>query len=158
MKINFIKTNSASTKDIESFEKESKLKLPNELIEFFKKYNGAKPESNIFKIGKNNDSGVNKFIEILSIFDEKKLIENLGTHKFPIAIAEGGNYVIVCLENNNQSIWFWDHEIPYPMIKLADNIFDFLESLSPYDTDSVELHEGQVESAWIDPDFLKEMK
>ena len=66
--------------------------------------------------------------------------------------------MIVCLENNNQSIWFWDHEIPYPMIKLADNIFDFLESLSPYDTDSVELHEGQVESAWIDPDFLKEMK
>jgi len=44
------------------------------------------------------------------------------------------------------------------MIKLASSVFEFLESLTPFDLDSVELKDGQVESAWIDPDFLKGLK
>jgi hypothetical protein len=95
--------------------------------------------------------------DISKILEERKYLDHIGGEVFPIAIAEGGNYVVIDLDQK-QSVCFWDHEDPKNMTKLADSIYEFLDNLMPFDPDSVELKNGQVESAWIDPDFLKNLK
>jgi len=127
--------------------------LPKTYEEFLLQYNGAKPELNIFKINEDNNIGVDRFIPISNIKDEIKNIDHVSSTKIPIAWAEGGNYILLDLESGKIS--FWDHEIPEKQYELADNINTFIGQLEPFDYSTVELQEGQVESAWIDPDFLK---
>lgn len=156
MNIKLFNVKPVSDEDLSSFEKESGFTLPDELKCFFLKFNGAEPEVNVFEINRGNASGVNEFLEISQIIEERSYIYEVDECVLPIAIAEGGNYIVVRLEGDKQSILFWDHESPSSMVKLADNVYDFLNLLSPFDPDSVELGEEQVEFAWIDPDFLKQ--
>src|SRR2546426_3977723 len=62
---------------------------------FFRANDGAEPETNIFRISENNESGVNRFIPLGGILKERNRIENLPMKAFPVAWAEGGNYVFV---------------------------------------------------------------
>ena len=87
--------------------------------------------------------------------EERKYLDDVGEKVYPIAWAEGGNYVIVDSEKN-AAVFFWDHEEPQNHTSLGDDVYEFLSNLEPFDPDSVELKEGQVESAWIDPEFLKD--
>ncbi len=156
MNIKVFNVKPANDEDIDSFEKESGFALPDELKCFFLKFNGAEPEVNVFEINRGNASGVNEFLDISRIIEERSYIYEVGENVFPIAVAEGGNYVVVRFEESKQSILFWDHESPLSMVKLADSVYEFLSLLSPFDPSSVELREGQVEFAWIDPEFLKQ--
>ena len=154
MKIKLTRKAEASDKEIEALEKHLNFSLDHEFRSFLKENNGAKPETNIFKIDDGNDSGVNEFIPVAKIFRELGNLENLSTESYPIAWAEGGNYVVL----NGEKVLFWDHENPKEMILLANSLKDFLGSLEPFDPSGVELKPGQVKEAWIDPEFLKQFQ
>lgn len=141
--------------DIDRFSTELGNKLPNTYEEFLSLHNGAKPETNVFRISNDNNCGVDRFIPVLKIRDEIKNIDHVSSAKIPIAWAEGGNYLLLDLDSGKIS--FWDHEIPEEQYDLAPDINTFLEQLKPFDPSTVTLKEGQVESAWIDPDFLKNL-
>jgi hypothetical protein len=100
---------------------------------------------------------VNGFIPVRDITQEAQHIENLGAGSFPIAWAEGGNYILMDLASGG-TVSYWDHEQPDSPTELAESFLSFLDLLEPFDATAVELKPGQVISAWIDPDFLKSLK
>lgn len=143
----------AAREDIQALENTFRYKLPKEYINFLLSYDGAEPDTNIFSVESNNNCGINRFIPCKDIIQESIYIDHVSQDMIPIAWAECGNYLIISLITGK--IFFWDHEIPDKQIELAPSIFAFLEQLEPFDINSVELKEWQVESVWIDPDFLK---
>lgn len=60
-----------------------------------------------------------------------------------------GNYFVLL----NEAVCFWDHETDENEV-LSDSIDDFVSRCSA--PEEVELEPGQVESAWIDPEFAKQ--
>jgi len=108
-----------------------------------------------FRIDECNESGVHAFLDIGRIIKEKvELGDRLSPHAWPIADAEGGNYV--CLRFEDSGDWcvvFWDHELEQETV-LSSTFAGFLHSLDTFDPHSVELKPGQVVSAWIDPGLL----
>jgi hypothetical protein len=118
---------------------------------------GAKPDPNIFLVDGQNESGINEFIPVSVIPRELKLIGSLPRHAYPIARAEGGNFIIID-EASDGGVFFLDHEeYGSPLTKLAKNLEDFLNKLEPFDIQSVEIKPGQVKSVWIDPAFLAQL-
>ena len=124
---------------------------------FVQNNDGAEPETNIFQIGDNNECGVNEFIPLDQIPKERTYIENIPAKAYPVAWAEGGNYVFID-EARGGAVFFWDHETPEEIVALAPNFAAFLEMLRPFDVKSVKLRPGQVKSVWIDPEFFKRLK
>lgn len=134
--------------------------LPKDYLDFVANFNGGQPQVNSFLIGLGgNESGVNEFIELGRVVEEMEL-GGFGVLQgfIPFAFAEGGNYV--CIEVATGSVFFWDHEIEVGqggLVKIADDIPKFLESMKPFDKSKIKLKSDQVKSAWIDPDFLDEL-
>jgi hypothetical protein len=157
MRIRFSNVKAIKKKEICDFSQAFGCSLPDQVVDFFLEFNGSKPETNTFLVSDGNESGVNKLICIAEVLDERKFLDCIGSKAFPVAIAEGGNYVVIDL-NQGQGVFFWDHEKPAGMTFLASDIQEFLDGLVPFDPDSIELKEGQIESVWIDPDFLKSLK
>lgn len=158
MKIKLKGGKSASKGTVEKLESALGCAISKSFRRFVSENDGAKPENNIFKICKDNDSGVNQFIPVSKISAERQYIDNIPSRAYPIAWAEGGNYVLLD-EGKDGQVYFWDHELPDDnIIKLADNFDEFLSMLEPFDIDSVELKPGQVIEVWADPDFLKSIK
>jgi hypothetical protein len=124
---------------------------------FLQIFDGAEPETNIFKITEKNEAGVNRFIPASEIWDERTHIENIPKKAYPVAWAEGGNYVFVD-EDKDGAVFFWDHEEPEKIVKLTANFGAFLDLLDPFDVKTIKLKPGQVKRAWIDPEFLKGLK
>jgi hypothetical protein len=60
-----------------------------------------------------------------------------------------GNYFVLL----NEAVYFWDHETGENEI-LSGSVNDFVSGCSF--PEEVELELGQVESAWIDPEFAKQ--
>ena len=62
------------------------------------------------------------------------------------------------------AVFFWDHEleseqaIAAALAKLNSSFDGFFASLRKFDPASVQLRPGQAEKAWIDPEFLKNLK
>lgn len=156
MKVKMTKGRSALPSDIENLESEVGGALPNSFLEFIRQHDGAEPETNIFKVGGTNESGVIGFIPVREVPDERANIENLPPTAFPIAWAEGGNYVFI--DAASGAVYFWDHEQPTPPVQMASDFAAFVEMLEPFDPSSIKLKPGQVKSAWIDPDFLKSLE
>ncbi len=129
----------------------------NSFRSFLQTQDGAQPETNVFRISASNDSGVNRFIPVAEIGRERSRIENLPRTAYPIAWAEGGNYVFIN-EDRNGAVFFWDHELPEETIELAGSFGDFLDLLQPFDISAIELKPGQVKRVWVDPEFLKKLK
>lgn len=145
-----------SHEEIAAFERMVGHLLPQGIKNFFSKYDGAEPDTNIFNIGETNDSGVNQFIPMRRILAEMVYVDNLPQYAFPIAWVEGGNYVIIKPAERG-AVYFWDHEKPADMTFLADSFDAFFSSIKPFDVIDVNLKPGQVISAWVDPDFLKDL-
>jgi hypothetical protein len=124
---------------------------------FISSRDGAKPETNIFKINEQNDSGVNGFIPVAEIQRERAFIEDIPAKAYPVAWAEGGNYVFID-EGKNGAVYFWDHEAPQSVTELAANFGAFLDPLEPFDINTIELKPGQVKKVWVDPEFLNRLK
>lgn len=147
----------AAPNDITALQRKIGELLPSEYLRFLAKNDGAEPETNIFKVGELNDSSVSAFIPIKDIIHEMQYIENIPCKAFPVAWAEGGNFILMNQAAQGE-ILFWDHELPEEMLKIADSFDHFLDSLKPFDINSVKLKPGQVQKAWIDPNFLKSLQ
>lgn len=148
------KSRAASVNDISALEKTLGIVLSIGFKAFLKEYDGAEPESNIFQINNTNNSGVNEFIPVQMILKEREHIENIPPRAFPFAYAEGGNYLILDL-NDKEDVLFWDHETA-ELIKLSNSFEEFLSDLQPFSVNDVVLESGEVGNVWIDPDFLKD--
>jgi len=68
----------------------------------------------------------------------------------PIAEDSCGNYFVLV----GEGVSFWDHETS-EIVNLASSFKEF--STSCVEQEDIELSEVQVESAWIDPEFLEEL-
>ena len=157
MKIKLAGSNGTSEESIEKFEKLLGRKLSESVKNFLRSSDGAKPESNIFSVGARNESGVNGFIPLRSILQESARVRGLSSKAYPIAWAEGGNYVVID-EDDNGAVYFYDHELFEPFTKVANDFDTFLDHLMPFDPKSVKLKLDQVKRAWIDPEFLSSLK
>ncbi|MGA3170141.1 MAG: SMI1/KNR4 family protein [Chthoniobacteraceae bacterium] len=157
MKIKLKNGKAASPKAISAVEAILGCRLSASFRSFLQHNDGAEPETNIFHIGNNNECGVNEFIPLDQIPKERRYIENIPTKAYPVAWAEGGNYVFID-ESKGGAVFFWDHEVPEEIVALAPNFAAFLEMLEPFDVKSVKLKPGQVKSVWVDPEFLKRLK
>ena len=157
MSVNFSNPVAMLQSEIDYFAQGAGINMSEKFKKYLQEFNGAEPETNIFSINERNESGVSRLIPVSVMIEEQKYLDNVEKSVFPIAWAEGGNYVVVDFDKN-ESIYFWDHEEPENQILLGFDVYDFLSKLKPFDADSVELEEEQVESAWIDPDFLKSLK
>jgi hypothetical protein len=131
--------------------------LSKSLTNFLQKNDGAKPETNIFKIDGKNNCGVSRFIPASEILKERTRIENIPEKAYPVAWADGGNYVFVN-EDKGGAVFFWDHEVPENIVQLAPNFGQFLDLLEPLDIRKIKLKPGQVKKVWVDPEFLKRLK
>ena len=155
MKKTLKNANPASSEEIRKLEFRLGRTMPLGYTDFLRHYNGATPDTNTFRIDDHNDSGVNRFIPIHEVLNERnRLMGRLPADSLPIAWAEGGNYV--CLAPNG-AVTFFDHETEQ-QTPLANTLEDFLAMLKPFDPSSVALKPGQVKSAWIDPDLLKRIE
>lgn len=128
--------------------------LPQQYVTFVGLHDGSRPDDNIFKVDDCRTSMVRRFIPV----DEAVFILRQ-YHHFPkrtVAISEDacGNYVYMQPETGE--VFYWDHELEGDYLKIASDLSGFLSLLEPFDPSSVET--GEVISAWIDPDFLQELK
>ena len=124
---------------------------------FLRFNDGAVQDTNIFKIGDNNECGVNRFIPLDQIPKERTHIENIPKNAYPVVWAEGGNHVSID-EDRGGAVFFWDHEEPEKFTELASNFGSFLDILEPFDVKKVTLKPGQVKKARVDPEFLQRLK
>lgn len=154
MKLKLTKGHAAAQNDVAALQRNLGEPLASEFLEFVAQNDGAEPETNIFKIGTTNDACVSGFIPVKEIPNEMAAIDNLPIKSFPVAWASGGNYIFIN-QADAGAVFFWDHEQPDDIIKLADGFRSFLDLLEPFDVTSIKLKPGQVKKAWIDPDFLK---
>lgn len=141
-------------------------KLPTDFRKFLIDINGGEPEINEFDIPTlKSSSGVNQFLSVEEIIDKKESMkERFLDEAWPIAHAEGGNYV--CLVSGKKAgVYYWEHENEaeegYPatfenMSKVADTFSDFFKSLKKFDITKIKLKPGQVTKVWVDPDFKPE--
>lgn len=140
--------------DLNELKKNVGESLPHGFQEFVKEHDGAEPETNIFRINDENDSGVNRFIPVKKILEERNQIENLAPNTIPIAWAEGGNFVLLVVDTCE--VQFWDHENG-DITTLTNSFEDFMSMLQPFNVNDIQLKPGQVKSVWINPDFLKRL-
>lgn len=130
-----------SLKDLEMFEREHNLNIPDLYRDFLLTYNGGYADPNVFYISsEEGESVLNVFYGIGNMYNnlEKKFdffdeIVEIGF--IPIASDSGGNQI--CLGVNErfyEKIYFWDHEQEADedmgnMYFLAENINEFLDGL-----------------------------
>jgi hypothetical protein len=157
MKIKLKKGKPASDESILALQAALGCQVSDSFRGFLHANDGAEPETNIFKITEKNESGVNRFIPVSEILKERGRIENIPAKAYPVAWAEGGNYVFVD-EGKNGAVFFWDHELPEEPTRLAASFGAFLDLLEPFDIQKIELKPGQVKKVWVDPEFLKRLK
>jgi hypothetical protein len=158
MKIKLTEGRAASQEAIAALEAELGCWLSDSFKAFVQTYDGAKPETNFFKIGDKNESGVRRFIPVDEIRDERAHIEYFPQKKaYPVAEDGLGNYVFID-EGKDGAVFFWDHYPSEESIQLATNFAAFLGLLDPFDIKSIKLKPGQVKRVWLDPEFLKCLK
>lgn len=147
----------ASEDDLRHIEQVIGFPISRTFADFVRAHNGAVPETNTFNIAQGNQSGVNRFIPVSDILAERQRLEPIPRGAYPVAWAEGGNYVFINEEEGGK-VYFWDHEVADGTHFLADTFDAFLANLTPFDVRSVSLAPGQVKRAWINKDFLKRIK
>jgi hypothetical protein len=138
-----------SSAEISSIQQELNWVFPKEYIDFLKIYNGTEFESNIFYV--KSYRGFCSLSEIINILDlrttYKDIIRNFESEYIPIALAEGGNYILL---SRNLEIYFLDHE-DEKKYKIANNLSGFLKLLKPNDISRVTLNPDDIISIYVDP-------
>ncbi|KNE20710.1 SMI1/KNR4 family protein [Virgibacillus pantothenticus] len=158
--------------EFSDFENKLGTNLPVDYVSFLKEKNGGTPEPNILELstGEINSISITDFFgvkleEINDLNSQYNIYKGrIPRNNIPICRVEGGN--IVCLNVEDKTISFWDHDIELikeelkprnPLIYIAESFNDFLESIKPYNTED-EMDDYKVKNVWIDPEFLKEIK
>jgi len=131
--------------------------LSSSFRDFLATHDGAKPEANVFRISANNSSGIQRFIPVREIRQERSYIEDIPQRAYPVAWDGSGNYIFID-EDKSGAVFFWDHEIPNKPTRLASSFAGFLELLEPFDIRSVSLKPEQVKKVWVDPEFLERLR
>lgn len=144
MKNKIIKPNpygSINLKKLEAFEKQLKIRLPEEYREFLVKYNGGKLEKNMLTINESEEDTIIHNVYALVdnppyvSLEEKYKIFNTNEFKFSneyLAIMNDsmGNQILLKLQEPNLgTIYFWDHESDDNFIKVSNNFYEFIDSL-----------------------------
>ncbi|GIU68143.1 SMI1/KNR4 family protein [Candidatus Phycosocius spiralis] len=156
MKVGLKGGRQAAGSDIAAVEAVIGQPLDGQFRRFIEANNGADPDVNSFPVdGVAHVGGVTEFIPIENVIREREYIDDISPHAYPIASSEGGNYVLLD-QDQGGGIFFWDHEVEGRISKLADSFDEFLDMIEPFDVSTIKLAPGQVKSAWIDPDFLKQ--
>ena len=123
-----------SEDDIAAFESRTRVRLPEEYRKFLARHNGGVPTPASF-----SESSVRYFLEIQGrdsysdIEARWALIgDRLSDGMLPIANDPGGNSILIQTSGADVgSIWFWDHENPSALVRLADSFNRFLDGLTP---------------------------
>ena len=161
MNINILRSKMpANAKLVQEVEIVLGVKLPKSYLNFVALHNGGEPQPNIFEIGATgNQSGINEFVALDDVIQESRLGNFDAVPGFiPFALAEGGNYICICISEDVGRVFFWDHELEPSeggLVLLANSINEFLEEVMPFNAVETQLQPNQVISAWIDPDLLK---
>ncbi len=130
-----------SLQDINLFQNENEVNLPQSYVEFLLKYNGGYPEESNFKISEEQgESLVNKFYglgdmksNLGKVFD--LLEEEIPKEFISIANDPGGNEILIGVSGKFKGkIYFWVHDIEPEnemgnMFILADDFDEFLNNL-----------------------------
>jgi hypothetical protein len=148
MKIKLAKYKPATESEISDVEHRLGFTLPNDYRYVLKTFNGAIPEDNVF--GEDLTVSVERFIPVASIATRAESVDGFPQDAVPIAEAASGNFVY--MRKELVDIFYWDHEIETDR-RLASSFNQFLETLRPFDIDSVKLKPGQVKSVWVAPGF-----
>jgi hypothetical protein len=158
---------------IENVEREFSRRLPDDYKQFLLEFNGGKPETNEFDVpATKTGSGVNFVYGILAtgrdgdlVHEQRLLKDRLPSGVIAIADAEGGNRVCLSLRNEDfGTVFFWDHELESEedkaagLAQVAVSFDGFFAQLRKFDPQNVQLQPGQVKHAWINPEFLKNLK
>lgn len=156
MKVALRDGNPAKLEDIALLEEALGITLDFRFQNFLRQDNGATPASNAFTVnGIVGMAGITKFIDVRSITKERKYIYNIGALAYPVAECAFGNYILLN-QGQEGSILFWDHEWGESSF-LAENFDAFLDMIEPFDATSVKSSDGQIVSAWINPEFLAQI-
>jgi len=158
---------------IESFERRIGRKLPDQYCRFLLDTNGGKPELN-YLATKNSEvsCGVVRFYSILDRTDQYDLLteqirlkSRMPRNLLIIADCAGGNRLCISVRAEDfGSIFFWDHELTVKgdpssgLFLVAPDFAAFFDALVRLDPATVDLQPDQITEAWIDPDFLDEVK
>lgn len=152
MTIQMEKYEGASAEEIRKVEHDLEVSFPTDYREFLLKCDGATPEENVIENDVN--VSVDRFIPVSELGKRAAGVEGLPQDALPIAEAPSGNFIY--LRRSDFSVRYWDHEIESGDKELAASFDAFMQKLVPFDINSIQLQPGQVESAWVDPDFKPE--
>lgn len=155
MSVEIPKTPGLTDEQIEAIERTLACTLPASLKAFARDHDGATPADNTFDLP-NNQSGVRSFVSLSEASSLRQRIEGFPKTGVPIAEDSCGNYVWIKPETGE--VMFWDHEVDDDGIRVANDFSSFVAGLRAFDPTSVSLNPNQVYGAWIDPDFLAELK
>src|SRR5579872_1179611 len=109
MKIRLENGKPASQEEILALEASLGSRLSGSFKHFLESQDGAKPQLNIFLVDQQYQGRVNRFIPISEIEKKRRYIENIPEKAYPVAVAEGGNFVFID-EGRKGAVFFWDHE------------------------------------------------
>jgi len=153
--VNFNSTdgNTASPDDLAALQQRLSERLPFAYLAFVASHDGALPEPNVLKVG-DDAFGVHHFIAVKQIPHQMTLFKELPANAFPVAGDDCGNYFVMDLAAAG-AVFLWNHELPEPMMRLADSFDAFLEALVSFDESSIRLQSDQVLDVWVDPTFRK---
>ena len=137
---------------------------------FLQRFNGAIPETNIFEIP-GLTASISSFLgrspQPLDDLEAtyQTYFDRLPEQTMPVALAAGGNLIV--LNMNTGKVYFWDHENEAApgeqpsysnMHLLAETFDDFMESLMPYNPNTVTLDPAAVISVKLKPGFAEKFK
>ena len=156
MKITLKDGKPASAEQIQIFEDTLGRPLSPSFKKFVETNDGARPESNTFKVSDTDGSGVSRFIPLEEIWKDRTYFEELPEKAYPVARAACGDRVAID-EGKNGAVFFLDHETG-ELLQLAPDFEAFLDMLETFDIRTVEFDRSKIEKVWVTPDFKERFK
>ena len=177
LKIKIERSGSPATEiDVRGFERELGVELPADYRLFLNEINGGTPTTpNVLEsaAGVDYSCGVNEFFGL----NRSEASDLRGRYAFysgrvpsellPVAAAVGGNLICLRIQDpHHGAVYFWDHELETTgrrseqavLEELSDSFSAFAQSLRPLGDDEVQYRQEDVIEAWIDPEFLEQLK
>lgn len=122
-----------STLQLAAFEGRLGIELPEAYRDFLLETNGGFPTARKF-----SESSIWYFLEVepndwnLDLEGRLEGIkDSIPSGMIPIADDQLGNAVLLGVAADKRgTVWFWDHEEPEKLVRLADNFRDFVDSLT----------------------------
>ncbi|SEU13409.1 SMI1/KNR4 family protein [Pseudomonas graminis] len=141
--------------ELSELERYSGVSVDDEIRKFFNEYNGARFSPSGLQGDVREDVGVSEFLSIAQILIEVQQFRFRSGY-IPIALAEGGNYVVIDLVS--KAVLFLDHEVEDGYREIAADVDDFVKRLIPNAEIQDDFSGMKVKSVWIDPVFLARIK